>query len=175
MKRLKKRLIYSGMVTFAIATVLIIMYAYRHRDADDLVYLIFNSYALLAVLLSFFFVLYWQRVRRKRRISEQKRLRHLVKNLTAPAMLWDDDLNTAELNEALCRAAELDPEELPSPKQLVPQLFGMELVTNLIELVKELTPFLGIIGEKSAFTIFLRDAEHGLNLGVLASVEIAEI
>ena len=124
------------MVTFAIATVLIIMYAYRHRDADDLVYLIFNSYALLAVLLSFFFVLYWQRVRRKRRISEQKRLRHLVKNLTAPAMLWDDDLNTAELNEALCRAAELDPEELPSPKQLVPQLFGMERIDD--EAIREI-------------------------------------
>ena len=27
------------------------------------------------------------------------------------------------------------------------QLLGMELVTNLVELVKELSPFLGIIGE----------------------------
>ena len=30
-------------------------------------------------------------------------------------------------------------------------LLGMELVTNLVEFVKELSPFLGIIGEKSAF------------------------
>ena len=64
---------------------------------------------------------------------------------------------------------------LPSGEEAHTQLFGMELVTNLIELVKELSPFLGIIGEKSAFPIFLRDAEHGLNLGVLASVKIAEV
>ncbi|MBQ5334642.1 MAG: bifunctional diguanylate cyclase/phosphodiesterase [Oscillospiraceae bacterium] len=136
MKRLKQRLIYSIMVTFAIVTVLIIIYAFRHRDADDLVYLIFNSYALLAVLLSFLFVLYWQRVRRKRMISEQKRLRHLVKNLTAPAMLWDDDLKSAELNEALMRAAELDPEEMPAPKQLIPQLFGREHIDD--EAIREI-------------------------------------
>ena len=90
MKRLRNRIIYFTMVAFSVVTVLIIIYAFRHRDADDLVYLIFNSYALLAVILAFLFVLYWQRVRRKRLISEQKRLRHLVGNLTAPAMLWDD-------------------------------------------------------------------------------------
>lgn len=117
------------MVTFAVVTVLIIIYAFRHRDADDLVYLIFNSYALLAVLLSFLFVLYWQRVRRRRRISEQKRLRHLVKNLTAPAMLWDDDLQSVELNDALRRLAELDGEQ-PDAAQTVPHLFGMERIDD---------------------------------------------
>ncbi len=118
------------MVAFSVVTVLIIIYAFRHRDADDLVYLIFNSYALLAVILAFLFVLYWQRVRRKRLISEQKRLRHLVGNLTAPAMLWDDDLTLAALNDALCRVAELDPKALPPAEQLVPRLFGMERIDD---------------------------------------------
>jgi hypothetical protein len=55
------------------------------------------------------------------------------------------------------------------------QFLGMELVTNLVEFVKELSPFLGIIGEKSAFPIFLSDNKHGLDLSIFASVEIAEI
>ena len=55
------------------------------------------------------------------------------------------------------------------------QLLGMELVTNLVELVKELSPFLGIIGEKSAFPIFLSDNKYGLDLSIFASVEITEI
>ncbi|MBQ3939727.1 MAG: bifunctional diguanylate cyclase/phosphodiesterase [Oscillospiraceae bacterium] len=130
MRRLRNRIIYFTMLAFAVVTVLIIIYAFRHRDADELVYLIFNSYALLAVILSFFFVLYWQRVRRKRLISEQNRLRHLVGNLTAPAMLWDDELSMAALNDALCRVAQLDPNALPTADHLVPRLFGMEQIDD---------------------------------------------
>ena len=53
MKLGKKQLIYSVVVAFAFFTVYLIIYAFYHRDKDELVYLIFNSYALIAVLLSF--------------------------------------------------------------------------------------------------------------------------
>ena len=51
----------------------------------------------------------------------------------------------------------------------------MELVMNLAEFVKELIPFLAIIGEETAFLVFLRDAENSLNIRVFPAIEIAEI
>ena len=55
------------------------------------------------------------------------------------------------------------------------QLLGEELVAHLVEFVEELAPFLGIVAEQTALAVLLRDAEHGLDLSVLAPVEIAEV
>ena len=131
MKQTKRRLIYITMLAFAIVTVFVIIYAFYHRDKDGLVYLIFNSYALAAVLLSFLFVLYWQRVTRRRQKADQKRLRALVKNLTEPAMLWDDNLSEAVLNEPLMKLAEMA--EKPDgfdAKLVVPYVFGRKEITD---------------------------------------------
>lgn len=119
------------MMAFAFITVYIIIYAYHHRENDDLVYVIFNSYALFAVVLAFFFVLYWQRVQKRKRISAQKRLRHLVMNLTEPAMLWDDALKTIVLNEPLLSLTELtEPDSGFDPKFVVPWIFGKKTITE---------------------------------------------
>ena len=131
MKQLKKQLAYVAMMSFAILTAYVIIYAYHHRDKDDLVYVIFNSYALVAVILSFIFVLYWQHVQNRKRVSSQKRLRALVRNLTEPAMLWDDALKTVVLNEALLNLTELrEPEDGFDAKYVVPWIFGKKEITD---------------------------------------------
>ena len=44
----------------------------------------------------------------------------------------------------------------------------MELVMNLAELIQELTPFLAVIGEETAFLILLRDTQDSLYIGILS-------
>ena len=124
-KSKKKQIIYISMWIFLFLTAYIIIYAYHHRDNDGLVYLIFNSYALLAAILSFGFVLYWQNVSRRKRLSEQKRLRAMVKGMTEPALLWKDNLSEAVLNDALIALGELSEHERSTEaKFLVPWIFG---------------------------------------------------
>ena len=133
----KKKIIYISMWIFLFLTAYIIIYAFHHRDNDGLVYLIFNSYALLAAMLSFGFVLYWQYNSRRRQTSEQKRLRTLVKNISEPAMLWADDMSEAVLNDALIQLGELsDHEQRVEAKFLVPWVFGKKEITE--EEIREL-------------------------------------
>ena len=127
----KKSFIYGATVVFALATAYLIAYAFWHKEKSDLIYLIFNSYALVAVLLGLAFALYWKRTQRKKAQSRQRRLNHMVKNLTSPAMLWDDALQTVIINDNLLAITELDArEEGFDPKFLVPWLFGKTDITE---------------------------------------------
>lgn len=124
-QQLKKSFVYGAIVVFSLATAYIIAYAFWHKDKSDLIYLIFNSYALVAVLLGFAFALYWKHTQKKKAESRQRRLNHMVKNLSSPAFLWDDALKTVIVNDNLLAITELDPrEEGFDPKFLIPWLFG---------------------------------------------------
>lgn len=120
----KKQLMYSVVVAFALATGYLIVYAFFHREKGDLVYLIFNTYALAAVILSFAMVLRRQRQEKQKKILTRKRLEYLAKNLTSPAMLWDDRLKTLIINESLSRLAELQMRDDYDVKYVVPMFFG---------------------------------------------------
>ena len=120
----KKQLLYSVVVAFAIATGYLIVYAFFHREKGDLVYLIFNTYALAAVILSFAMVLRRQRTDKRKKLLTRRRLEYLAKNLTSPAMLWDDRLKTLIMNDALSRISELQMRDDYDVKYVVPMFFG---------------------------------------------------
>ena len=127
---------FLAVSSFALLTVFLIVYAFTHRDKDDLVYLIFNSYAIVAVVLSLCFVLYWQHVQKRKLKSSQKRLRALVMNLTEPAMLWDDSLKSILVNDAMCELAELKGSTEFEPKFILPWVFGKKEITD--EVIREI-------------------------------------
>lgn len=128
---LKKSFVYGLVVAFAIATAYIIIYAYWHQDKSELIYIIFNSYALVAILLCFAFALYWKRSNRKNLESKARRRIHMVKNLAAPAFLWDDTFTGVIVNDKLVELTEMGHrEEGFDPKFLVPWLFGKTDITE---------------------------------------------
>ena len=120
----KKQLIYSIIVTFSFFTVYLLIYAYHHRDRNDLIYLIFNSYALIAVLLGFLLVLYRERKQRLKKETDHKRLIYMAENLSAPAMLWSNDFSEVILNEALSKLSGVTVRPDFDAKHIVPLFFG---------------------------------------------------
>lgn len=130
MKKWKKHLLYTVQMIFAFLTVYIIIYAFYHRDQDELVYIIFNSYALLAVILGFLAVLTRNIQVKKRQELTRKRLRFLTKNLSYPAMLWNDNFSEAVLNEALSELAEIKMRDDFNAKYVIPPFFGKKELTD---------------------------------------------
>ena len=128
----KKQLIYSIIVTFSFFTVYLLIYAYHHRDRNDLIYLIFNSYALIAVLLGFLLVLYRERKQRLKKETDHKRLIYMAENLSAPAMLWSNDFSEVILNEALSKLSGVTVRPDFDAKHIVPLFFGKthDLILN---------------------------------------------
>lgn len=127
--KFKKHIIYTAEVFFALITAYILIYAFYHRDSAELVYIIFNSYALLAVILSFCFVLYWQHMRRKREIEQREGFVKLTKSLASPAMLWDSKLTTVVLSPQLIELAELtEPKDGFDAQYIVPWLFSKDRI-----------------------------------------------
>lgn len=118
------------MVLFAVLTVLVIAYAYRHREKGELLYLIFNTYALIAVLLSFLIVLFRQRAAKRRQESKKKQLQNLTRDLSSPAMLWDDSLQTVIPNETLLRLADMTMHDDYDAKHVIPIFFGKKSLTE---------------------------------------------
>ena len=122
---MKKPLIYTVEIFFALFTAYVIIYAYHHQEKSELVYLIFNSYALLAIIISFAFLVYREHAEYKKQAAARLRLKHLAQNLTAPAMLWDDSFRTVILNEALSNLSGMQsPENGSDAKFMVPWFFG---------------------------------------------------
>ncbi|MBR6421022.1 MAG: EAL domain-containing protein [Oscillospiraceae bacterium] len=122
---------FSVFVAFAIITAYIMVYAYHHREVSELVYLIFNSYAIVALILGLVFVLHWQYSSAKRREQAQQSLRQLVESLASPAMLWNDALDTVIMNDTLRELSELTKSgEGVDAKYIVPWLFGQKLLTE---------------------------------------------
>ena len=128
--KIKKPILYTIEVIFAFVTVYIIIYAFYHREQSDLVYIIFNSYALLAVILSFVIVLSLGRRERRKRESARKRLIYFTKNLTAPAMLWNDNFTEVVLNDALVKISEMKMREDFDARYVVPLFFGKKEMTD---------------------------------------------
>lgn len=126
----KSQLIVSVVVGFALLTGYLIVYAFFHREKGDLVYIIFNSYALLAVILSFLMVLRRQRHEEHKKEIARKRLTYLAKNLTAPAMLWNDSFTDVILNDALSELSEMKMRDDFNPKHVVPLFFGKKDMTD---------------------------------------------
>ena len=126
----RKHLAVSVVVTFSLLTGYLIAYAFFHRENGDLVYIIFNLYALLAVLLSFVMVLRRQRHERNKKEIARKRLYFLAKNLTAPAMLWNDSFTDVVLNDALSELSELKVREDFAPRDVVSLFFGKAEMTD---------------------------------------------
>ena len=125
----KKQLIYSVVVAFAFFTVYLIIYAFHHRDKNELVYLIFNTYALIAVLLSFLIVLYRERKAKRKKEADRRRLTDMVRNLTAPAMLWNNTFTEAVLNDALTALSGITLRDDFQPNYVIAQFFGRKDLT----------------------------------------------
>ncbi|MBQ8920893.1 MAG: EAL domain-containing protein [Oscillospiraceae bacterium] len=125
----RSHIINSIIVVFSVLTVLVIIAAYRNREKGELIYLIFNTYALIAVLLSFLIVLFRQRAAKRRQESKKKRLQDLTRDLSSPAMLWDDSFQTVILNDTLLRLADLTLHDDFDAKQVVALFFGRKTLT----------------------------------------------
>lgn len=122
---MKKRIISCMVTVFAFLTAYLMVYAFWHRNASENIFLVLSAYALLAVLMAYSFNYYWQGEQRRHKESAQRRFKHMVENLSAPALLWDDALNKVIINEKLREIAELEArEEGYDPKFLVPWIFG---------------------------------------------------
>ena len=126
----KKQLIVSVVVGFSLLTGYLIAYAFFHREKGDLVYIIFNSYALLAVILSFLMVLRREKLEEHKKEIARKRLTYLAKNLSAPAMLWNDSFTEVVLNDALSELTEIEMRDDFSVEQVVSMLFGKKEMTD---------------------------------------------
>lgn len=130
MKLQKKQLVYSIVVAFAFFTVYLIIYAFYHRENDGLVYLIFNSYALIAVVLSFVVVLRRSVREQRKKVTDHKRLTYFAKNLTAPALLWNDNFSEIVLNDALAELAEITAPADADAKPIICGFFNKEDMTD---------------------------------------------
>ena len=118
------------MVVFAFVTVYVIIFAFYHREQADLIFIIFNSYALIAVALSFLYVLSQQRAARRERNALRKRLTYLTENLTYPAMLWNDSFTAIILNQPLTTLSEIALRDDFDPRLVVPLFFGRKKMTD---------------------------------------------
>lgn len=118
-------------VVFAVLTGYIMVYAYYHREVSELVYLIFNSYAIVALVLGLVFLWYWQHARERRREQGRRNLEQLVSSLASPAMLWNDSLETVVMNDSLMELAEMTKSSRGfDAKYIVPWLFGTKILTE---------------------------------------------
>lgn len=127
-----KQLVVNGVVGFALLTVVLNLYAYFHRNQGegDLVYIIFNSYALVALILGMYMVIRRKRQEKRKMDIAHKRLNYLTKNLTSPAMLWNDSFTEVIFNDTLSELTDIAASGEKSPKQIVPILFGKEEMTD---------------------------------------------
>ena len=137
-RRTKTQLIVSAFIVFALITGAVFAYVINTCDTSGLLFIIFDIYAIAALLLGWIFIWYWQRTAKKRRQSAQTNLRQLVQNLASPAMLWNDTLDQVILNEALLSVSELTvPAEGLDARYIIPWIFGKKDLTEtqILELV----------------------------------------
>ncbi len=127
-----KQLVVSGVVGFALLTGILNIYAFFHRNKGegDFVYILFNSYALIALILGVCMVMRRQRQEKHKMDIARKRLTYLTKNLTAPAMLWNDSFTEVIFNDALSKLTDITMSDDMGPKQIVPIFFGKEDMTD---------------------------------------------
>lgn len=118
-------------VIFALLTGYLIAYAFSHREQGDLVYIIFNIYALLAVVISLIAVVRQKRMDTYKKDVARKRLYYLAQNLTAPAMLWNDSLTEVIINEALTTATGMSMRQDFEAKHIVPIFFGKKELSDV--------------------------------------------
>ena len=111
-------------VILVLVTLVVMVYAFFHRENGGLVYIIFNSYALLAVIISMISIQRRAHASRRKREAAKKRLLYLTKNLSAPAMLWNDNFTEVVLNDTLMQLAEMKMREDFNAKLVVPMFFG---------------------------------------------------
>lgn len=126
----KKQLLVTVVVAFALLTGYLIAYAFFHQDQGDLVYIIFNAYALIAVVLSVIAVVRNKRINIYKNTMTRKRLYHLAQNLTPPAMLWNDSLTEVILNDALSELAGMNMRQDFEAKYVIPMFFGKKDLTD---------------------------------------------
>lgn len=123
-------MLVTVVVAFALLTGYLIAYAFFHRDQGELVYIVFNIYALLAVVISFIATVRQKRIDIYKKDIARKRLYHLAQNLTAPAMLWNDSLTEVILNEAVTAATGMSMRQDFEAKHIVPMFFGKKELTD---------------------------------------------
>ena len=128
--KIKNHVLVSIVVVFSLLTGYLIAYAFRHREQGELVYIIFNIYALIAVLVSFIAVMRRKRLEIYKADIARKRLFYLAKNLTSPAMLWNDSLTKLVINDALSELSEMKIREDFDVKLVVPMFFGKKTLTD---------------------------------------------
>jgi len=151
-RKTKTQLIVSAFIAFALITGAVFAYVMNTCDTSGLLFIIFDAYALAALVLGFVFVWYWQHITRKRRQESQENLRQLVRNLASPAMLWNDALDTVLMNEALLGISELTvPAEGLDARYIVPWVFGKKDLTQtqIYELVRACDREYPLISSKS--------------------------
>ncbi|HBI85915.1 MAG TPA: hypothetical protein DDX71_06475 [Ruminococcus sp.] len=122
----KWHIYYSVEVLFALLTCFVIYYAFCRREQSDLVFVIFNLYALLAVILSLILVVRVDRTQQRRKQSTRKRLAHLTENLSSPALLWSDDFSQVVINEKLTGVTGIAMRDDYDARELVGLFFGMK-------------------------------------------------
>ena len=120
----KKQLIAAVLIGFSLLTGYLILYAFFHREKGDLIFIIFNSYALLAIVLGVVMAYRRERNEQYKKELTHKRLTYLTQNLTAPAMLWNDSFTEVILNDALMELSNLHKHEDLSAQEIVPMFFG---------------------------------------------------
>lgn len=179
----KKQLIYSIIVTFSFFTVYLLIYAYHHRDRNDLIYLIFNTYALIAVLLGFLLVLYRERKQKRKKETDHKRLIYMAENLSAPAMLWSNDFSEVVLNEALSTLSGVTVRPDFDAKHIVPGFFGRKDMTD--EDIRDLVltkhqeyPLTAANGEKRAMiwnTCAVETDENGVTWLLSIGIDVTDL
>ncbi|MBR4201645.1 MAG: GGDEF domain-containing protein [Oscillospiraceae bacterium] len=128
--KIKNHLLVSIVVVFSLLTGYMIAFAFRHREQGDLVFIIFNIYALIAVVVSFLAVLRRKRLETFKRDISRKRLFYLAKNISSPAMLWNDRLTELIMNDALTELSEMKMRSDFDAKLVVPIFFGKKTLTD---------------------------------------------
>lgn len=137
-RKAKTQIIFTVYTLFALLTCYIMVYAFYHRKDSELILLVFGSYAILALLAGIGFLMYWQRVSRRRRKTSQEAMLKLVNSLASPAMLWTSTLDRVVLNEALIGLSELTKHEDGfDARHVVPWFFGEKIMTDT--LIEELS------------------------------------
>lgn len=182
---MKKSLKYLLLLIFSFGTVYLMIFAFWHRTNSELLFLILSAYALAAVILSFLFVLYSRRINQRKTESANRRLVRLVNNLSAPAMLWDDELQSVIMNEKLRTLAELenDPQEKLDAKQMIPWLFGKKQLgeEELKEIIRAKNQDYSFVGKRGTQrdmiwnTSSLLTDENGVSKFLTIGLDLAEI
>lgn len=182
---MKKRLAYLLLLIFSFGTVYLMIYAFWHRSDSELMFLILSTYALVSVILSFLFVLYTRRLNKRKKDSSNRRLVRLVNNLSAPAMLWDDELKSVIMNEKLRTIAELEdnPQENLDAKSIIPWLFDKQQLGEgeLQEIIRAKNREYSFLGKRGTpremiwNTSSLVTDEEGISKFLTIGMDLAEI